>query len=78
MDEKIPRSSDNDYSNDMATSRQKFIEEKSGAKIKHLNRYSFDPRILPGNIENFTGVAQVPIGFAGPLLVNGEHAKGNF
>ena len=36
------------------------------------------PSILPGNIEHFTGVAQVPIGIAGPLLVNGEHAQGEF
>ena len=29
-------------------------------------------------IENFLGVAQVPIGLAGPLLINGEHAQGDF
>jgi hydroxymethylglutaryl-CoA reductase (NADPH) len=34
--------------------------------------------MLPGNIENFIGVAQVPIGLAGPLLVAGEHAVGEF
>ena len=34
--------------------------------------------MLPGNIEHFIGVAQVPIGIAGPLLVNGEHAQGEF
>ena len=31
-----------------------------------------------GNIENFIGVAQVPIGLAGPVKVNGEYAKGEF
>ena len=36
------------------------------------------PAALPGNVEHFTGVAQVPIGLAGPLLVNGEHAQGEF
>ena len=34
--------------------------------------------MLPGNIEHFTGVAQVPLGIAGPLLVDGEHAQGEF
>jgi Hydroxymethylglutaryl-coenzyme A reductase len=29
-------------------------------------------------VEQFVGVAQVPIGLAGPLLVNGEHAQGEF
>ena len=43
-----------------------------------MSSYSFDPAVLPGNIEQFVGVAQVPIGVAGPLLVNGEHAQGEF
>jgi hydroxymethylglutaryl-CoA reductase (NADPH) len=34
--------------------------------------------MVKGNVENFTGVAQVPIGIAGPLLVNGEDAQGEF
>jgi hydroxymethylglutaryl-CoA reductase (NADPH) len=40
--------------------------------------YSVDPGTLPGNIENFMGVAQVPIGLAGPIRINGEHAQGDF
>src|SRR6202022_4805594 len=38
----------------------------------------FDPDRLRGNVENFAGVAQVPIGIAGPLRINGEHARGEF
>jgi len=33
---------------------------------------------LEGNIENFIGMAQVPIGIAGPMLVNGSEAQGEF
>lgn len=76
--DKIPRDKTNDYSREIISERQKFIGDKSGTVLDHVARYSFDPAVLPGNIENFTGVAQVPIGLAGPLLVNGEHARGEF
>ncbi len=78
MGKKIPRDSENDYTPEMAEERQRFVEEVSGTTLHHIDEYSFDPAILPGNIEHFTGVAQVPIGFAGPILVNGEYAQGEF
>ena len=49
-----------------------------GKRLQHVTRYSFDPHLAKGNIEHFTGVAQVPIGFAGPIKINGEHAQGEF
>jgi hydroxymethylglutaryl-CoA reductase (NADPH) len=58
--------------------RQRFAEEFSGIQLRHVTQYSFDPKILDGNIENFAGVAQVPIGLAGPLQIHGEHAQGDF
>ncbi|MEE4249617.1 MAG: hydroxymethylglutaryl-CoA reductase [Alcanivoracaceae bacterium] len=75
---KIPRHADNDYSAAMAASRRVFITGKTGATLDHVGSFSFDPAVLPGNIENFTGVAQIPLGFAGPLKVCGEHASGDF
>lgn len=74
----VPRHPDDDYSRDAATLRQDFLRERTGASLEHVSQYSLDPSTLPGNIEHFTGVAQVPIGVAGPLLVDGEHAQGEF
>jgi hydroxymethylglutaryl-CoA reductase (NADPH) len=74
----IPREKQNDYTPEAARARQAFVEEQTGASLEHVSRYSFDPETVRGNVEHFTGVAQVPIGIAGPLLVNGEHAQGEF
>jgi hydroxymethylglutaryl-CoA reductase (NADPH) len=74
----VPRDPENDYSRDAAETRVRFLSERTGAKLEHVSSYSFDPSVLPGNIEQFVGVAQVPIGVAGPLLVDGEHAQGEF
>ncbi len=74
----IPRDPEDDYTPEMTTRRQEFVEAFTGKKLVHIPKYSFDPGILRGNIENFTGVAQIPLGFAGPLKINGEHAQGDF
>jgi hydroxymethylglutaryl-CoA reductase (NADPH) len=75
---RIPRSRENDYTPESAAQRREFLSEQTGAALDHVGSYSFDPGVLPGNIENFSGVAQVPIGVAGPLRINGEHAQGDF
>jgi len=71
---RLPR----DYTTAAAERRMAFLRDVTGASPEHLGRYSFDPAVLAGNIENFVGVAQVPIGIAGPLLVDGEQARGTF
>lgn len=75
---KIPRDKTNDYTRDMAQTRRHLVTDHTGSELNHVGSYSFDPAILPGNIENFTGVAQIPMGLAGPILINGEHAQGEF
>jgi hydroxymethylglutaryl-CoA reductase (NADPH) len=60
----------------MASTRRAFVEQVTGTALRHVGSYSLDPASLPGNVENFVGVAQVPIGLAGPLLVDGEHVTG--
>lgn len=75
---KIPRDPADDYTRSAAAARREFATQQTGADLTHVGSYSLDPATLPGNIEHFTGAAQVPIGLAGPLPVNGEHARGEF
>src|ERR1700750_1311171 len=80
MSDRIPvaRDRENDYTREAASARRAFVRERTGVDLEHVGSYSFDPGVLTGNVEQFVGVAQVPIGLAGPLLVNGEHAQGEF
>lgn len=78
MSVKIPRDRQNDYTIEAANARREFVRDQTGRDLTHVSQFSFAPEVLPGNVENFVGVAQVPIGLAGPLLVNGEFAKGEF
>src|SRR3954468_18766572 len=74
----VPRDRENDYTDEAARMRQQFVQEPTGVALEHVPHYSFEPAIAGGNVEQFLGVAQVPIGLAGPLLVDGEHAHGEF
>lgn len=74
----IPRDNADDYGESAIKTRQKFVEEYTGAKLEHTPQYSFDPHITAGNAEHFIGVAQIPLGIAGPMTVNGEYAQGDF
>jgi hydroxymethylglutaryl-CoA reductase (NADPH) len=74
----VPRDREDDHSRAAAEARLTFLRDRTGAALEHVGAFSFDPAVTQGNIEHFTGVAQVPIGVAGPLLVNGEHARGEF
>lgn len=75
---RLPRDEGDDYDARIIRRRQAFIERRTGVSLHHLLHHSFDPHLAKGNCENFVGVAQVPIGFAGPLRVCGEHANGEF
>lgn len=75
---RVPRDPGDDYSEQAIAARQAFVEAFTGVALEHVPHYSLDPHGLRGNVESFVGVAQVPLGIAGPLTVHGEHAEGDF
>jgi len=56
------------------------LEQRTGSRPSRLAGESgfTEHDALKGNIENFIGMAQVPVGLAGPLLVRGLNAQGEF
>ena len=74
----IPRDEEDNYSQEAIQMRHEYLEEETGVDLEHVPEYSFDSQRGEGNIENFIGVAQMPLGLAGPVKVNGEHADGYY
>lgn len=75
---RVPYNLKKNYDEEFVVERRKWLSERSGIKFSHIASYSIAPKDAQGNIENFVGVAQVPIGIMGPLKINGEYAKGTF
>jgi len=74
----IPRRSEDNYSERAAVERREFLTAETGADLTHIGHYNISPGDVSGNIENFIGVVQMPLGLAGPCLIAGEHAQGWF
>lgn len=74
----IPRITNDNYSFSAIKKRQEFVREFTGISLEHISNFSIEPQTTRGNCENFLGVAQIPIGLAGPIRVHGEYADGEF
>jgi hydroxymethylglutaryl-CoA reductase (NADPH) len=74
---KIPRSNKDNYSEEIVKERIDWLRRKTGLELSSITQYPFSPHDTRGNIENFIGAAAVPVGLAGPIKVNGDHAKGD-
>jgi hydroxymethylglutaryl-CoA reductase (NADPH) len=74
----VPRMKDQGYSGESVERRREWVEQKTGCQLKHVGALSISSEEMRGNIENPIGAAQMPLGVAGPLRVNGMHAEGIF
>ena len=78
IDDLPPRQKGQGYDAERVAKRRAWVEQKTGASLDHIGSSSVDLELARGNVENPIGVAQVPMGVAGPVLIHGEHAKGVF
>ncbi len=74
----VPRFEEQGYTQDDVAARRRWVEERTGARLQHVGACSLAGEAMRGNVENPVGAAQVPLGVAGPLRVEGEHARGDF
>jgi hydroxymethylglutaryl-CoA reductase (NADPH) len=74
----VPRFTGQGYSDAQVRERREWIERLTGVPLPLVGACAIPPEAMRGNIENPIGSVQMPLGIAGPLLVNGEHAQGTF
>lgn len=58
--------------------RRAWLEHNTGHALHAAAEAAFAPEDVRTNIENLVGAVHVPLGVAGPIRVNGEHAQGSY
>ena len=74
----VPRFEEQGYTTEAVEARRRWVEERTGARLGHVGAFTLPSEGMRGNVENPIGAVQVPLGVAGPLLVEGEQARGTF
>jgi NADP-dependent 3-hydroxy-3-methylglutaryl-CoA reductase len=64
------------YTEQARRRRLQWVRERTGAPLRSLDRVGLDAQSLAGNIENYVGSVEIPVGLAGPLLFDGDRARG--
>ncbi|MDP6691435.1 MAG: hydroxymethylglutaryl-CoA reductase, partial [Alphaproteobacteria bacterium] len=70
-------SPEEEYTDGAIEQRRAWTEAESGCDLSAL-RHPGEAEAYRGNIENQFGYVRLPIAVAGPLLLRGEHAQGEF
>ncbi|CAM5341899.1 hypothetical protein STENM36S_03785 [Streptomyces tendae] len=63
------------YSEEARRQRLSWLRERGGTALASLESTGLAARNLMGNVENFVGSVEVPVGLAGPLLFAGDAAR---
>jgi hydroxymethylglutaryl-CoA reductase (NADPH) len=61
-----------------AAARRHLVEMETDADLAAVGEYAFDAEAAEANIENMLGAAQIPMGVAGPVPVDGGAADGEY
>ncbi|GAB6860461.1 hydroxymethylglutaryl-CoA reductase (NADPH) [Haloplanus litoreus] len=59
-----------------ATARRRLVESETGVSLDAVGAYGFPADRADANIENMIGAAQIPMGVAGPVTVDGGALDG--
>ncbi|MFF3445426.1 phosphotransferase [Streptosporangium sp. NPDC002721] len=65
-----------EYTEAARRARLAWLRSTTGASLRSLEHTTIDAGLLPGNLENFVGGVEIPVGLAGPLLFTEEHTRG--
>ncbi|MEV0174697.1 hypothetical protein AB0I00_26700 [Streptomyces sp. NPDC050803] len=65
------------YTEQARRRRLEWLRTRSRSALASLESTGLEARNLVGNVENFVGSVEVPVGLAGPLLFVGEQARGS-
>lgn len=72
----VPRLKEQGYAAEHVERRRAWVEEKTGCRLTHVGAHSIPSEEMRGNVENPVGAVQMPLGVAGPLVIDGQHARG--
>ncbi|GGL19822.1 phosphotransferase [Mangrovihabitans endophyticus] len=64
------------YTEEARRNRLDWLRDRTGTSLARAGSTGLDAAALSGNLENFVGSVEVPVGLAGPLLFTGDAARG--